>query len=114
MNKFHIYIKSLRSREFTSIEKLAKILKIKHGMWRKIERGINPPPSKLILEKFCLLVKLKEYEKNQLYALAKKWTPHPYTNTIKHSLYHTGLEPRWVDAIIEENTPDYEHKYWNG
>ena len=81
-------------------------------MWRKIERGINPPPQKSLLTNFCSLVGAKEYEKNQLFALARKWTPHPDANSANHGLYHDGLGPDWIQAIVEENTPDYPHKHW--
>ena len=112
MNKFHIYLKELRSRKYDNITKLSRLLKVNYQMWRKIERGINPPPQKSLLTNFCNLVGVKEYEKNQLFALARKWVPHPDTNSANHGLYHDGLGPDWVQAIIKENTPDYPHKYW--
>jgi len=102
--KFHEYLVELRKRKYQNITKLAKQLKIDYQMWRKIERGINPPPRRSLLT--------KEYEKNQLFALARRWEPHPNTNTTKHNLYHEGLNPQWVEAVIKENTPDYPHKYW--
>ena len=112
MNEFHTYLIELRQRHFSSLSKLAKILGFKYEVWRKIERGINPPPKRFILDKFCNLVHARHYEKNQLYALARRWQPHPDTHTSKHNLYHEGLDPNWMEAIIKENTPDYEHKYW--
>lgn len=113
MNKFHLYVAELRSRKFKNITKLAKILGIEYEVWRKIERGINPPPKKSILNKFCLVVHAKEYEKNQLFALARNWEPSPDTNTLNHNLYHKGLDVDWTEAIRKENTPDYPHKYWH-
>ena len=110
--KFHLYITELRKKRFNSITKLSKLLNIDYQVWRKIERGINPPPRKILLSKFCNLVLTKEYEKSQLFELARRWEPHPHTNTTKHNLYHEGLETSWVQAVIKENTPDYEHKYW--
>ncbi len=110
--EFHEYLVELRKRKYRDITKLAKYLKVDYQMWRKIERGINPPPRRTLLSKFCDLVFAKEYEKSQLFALARRWKPHPNTNTTKHNLYHEGLEPDWVKAVIKENTPDYEHKHW--
>ena len=81
-------------------------------MWRKIERGINPPPRRSVLVKFCQIVHVKEYEKNQLFALAKRWEPHPDTNTLRHNLFHKGLGADWSEAIRKENIPDYNHIYW--
>lgn len=110
--KFHEYLVELRKRKYQNITKLAKQLKIDYQMWRKIERGINPPPRRSLLTQFCNIALTKEYEKNQLFALARRWEPHPNTNTTKHNLYHEGLNPQWVEAVIKENTPDYPHKYW--
>tara|TARA_Y100000593_G_C4272526_1_gene318150 strand:+ start:756 stop:1010 length:255 start_codon:yes stop_codon:yes gene_type:complete len=81
-------------------------------MWRKLERGINPPPKKSLLVNFCNLIGVKDYEKNQLFALARRWTPHPDAHSAHHNLYHDGLGPDWVKAIVKENTPDYPHRYW--
>ena len=112
MNEFHIYLTFLRKRFFKDSSKFCKILGIDKTVWRKIENGINPPPKKSILSKFCSLTLTKEYEKNQLYALAKRWEPHPNTSTVKHSLWHKGMDKKWAEALINENTPDYKHKYW--
>jgi len=80
--------------------------------WRKIERGINPPPKQTVLKKFCVLVAALSYEQAQLFALARKWEPHEDTNSGNHSLLNRDSNPEWVDAMTQENTPDYEHKYW--
>ncbi len=112
MNQFHTYLKELRMRKFDNIKKLAKLLKVDYQMWRKIERGINPPPKKTLLRRFCILAAVHQYEQNQLYALARRWEPHPNTHTTNHNLYHEGLKVSWVQAVIKENTPDYPHKYW--
>ena len=80
--------------------------------WRKIERGINPPPKQTVLKKFCVLVAALSYEQAQLFALARKWEPHEDTNSGNHSLLNRDSSPEWVDAMTQENTPDYEHKYW--
>jgi len=109
MNKFHTYLTELRSRQFKDLRKLCLILGIEKNMWRKIERGINPPPRKALLKKFCNLVYALSYEETQLYALARRWEPHKDTNTYNHILSHTGMNVDWEDAIME---PDYEHKYW--
>ena len=82
-------------------------------MWRKLERGINPPPKRILLSRFCLLANVKEYEKNQLYALAKRWEPHKDENTQKHNLWNENLGAEWLEALLEENTPDYPNKYWS-
>ena len=113
MNQFHVYLKHLRSRKYDSIIKLARLLKIDYQMWRKLERGINPPPRKSLLRRFCILAGVVQYEENQLFTLARRWEPHPDTNTTRHNLYHEGLDPSWAEAIIKENTPDYPHKYWS-
>jgi len=112
MNKFHTYLTELRSRQFKDLRKLCLILGIEKNMWRKIERGINPPPRKALLKKFCNLVYALSYEETQLYALARRWEPHKDTNTYNHILSHTGMNVDWEDAIMDQNTPDYEHKYW--
>lgn len=105
--QFNTYVKELRQKKFKQIPKLAAILKIKYEMWRKVERGINPPPKKNLLVKFCNLVGAKEYEKNQLFTLAKRWTPHPDTGSLRHPVYHEGLGREWAEAVLAENTPDY-------
>ena len=92
MNQFHTYLKELRLRKFDNIT--------------------NPPPKKSLLRRFCILAAVRQYEQNQLYALARRWEPHPNTHTTKHNLYHEGLDVSWVQAVIKENTPDYPHKYW--
>ena len=119
--KFNVYLRELRSRKFPDTGKLSKLLKIDRNIWRKIETGINPPPRKNLLNKFCLLINCKDYEKNQLYALARKWQPSELTNTMHHTITPTvelmkKIKPeeyrKWYDAAVQENTPDYEHKYW--
>ncbi len=112
MSEFHLYVTELRKRKFTNVTKLAAYLKVSCQMWRKVERGINPPPRKSLLRTFCLVVSAKEYEQNQLYQLARRWEPHPDTNSLNHNLYHHGLKEDWTQAILEENTPDYTHRYW--
>ena len=111
--QFNTYIKELRSKKFKQIPKLAAILKIKYEMWRKIERGINPPPKRSLLNHFCSIINVMEYEKSQLYALAKKWEPHQDSNTSKHNLWSERMGRDWTEAILKENTPDYPNKYWS-
>ena len=53
-----------------------------------------------------------EYEAQQMYALARRWEPSPDTNTLNHLLIDKNSSYEWKQAILEENTPDYEHKYW--
>ena len=110
--KFHLYLRELRQRRFKDTRKLCLMLGVSKDMWRKLERGINPPPRRSILRKFCILVNALSYEENQLYTLARRWEPHPDTNTTRHNLYHKGLDPSWMEAIVKENTPDYPHRYW--
>ena len=119
--KFNVYLKQLRSQKFPDTNKLSKLLKINRSIWRKVESGINPPPQKHILNKFCLLINCKDYEKNQLYALARTWKPSKLTNTLTHTITPSigmmkklKLEQyqKWYNAALQENTPDYEHKYW--
>ena len=119
--KFNDYLKELRKRKFSDTDKITKLLKFERKIWRKIERGINPPPQKHILKRFCILANCKLYEQNQLFALAKKWEPSPLTNTMNH-IITPSIElmkhcrpneyDKWYDAALQENTPDYEHKYW--
>ena len=117
--EFHSYLKQLRSVRFKDTKKLCMMLGVSKEEWRKIERGINPPPRRSILNKFCVLTATLSYEQAQLFALARKWKPHADTNTDNHIL----LDPKsraidfpsiqeWREAMIKENTPDYEHKYW--
>ena len=80
--------------------------------WRKIERGINPPPQRSVLKKFCVLAATLSYEQAQLFALARQWKPHIDTNSGHHNLLDENSSPEWIDAMTQENTPDYEHKYW--
>ena len=110
--KFNEYIKQYRLKYFKNLEKFCKIIGVEKSMWRKIERGINPPPKKTLLNKFCVIVGAREYEKSQLFALAKRWEPHPDTNSMRHTLYNRGLDEKWAAAILADNTPDYPHKYW--
>ena len=53
--KFNIYIKEYRLKYFKNLDKFAKILGVEKSMWRKLERGINPPPRKTLLKKFANL-----------------------------------------------------------
>jgi len=80
--------------------------------WRKIERGINPPPRRSVLSKFCVLTAALSYEQAQLFELARRWEPHTNTNSGSHELLHEDSSSEWTEAMIQENTPDYEHKYW--
>ena len=109
---FHQYLKQLRIKRFKDTKKMCVILGISKDVWRKIERGINPPPKQTVLKKFCVLVAALSYEQAQLFALARKWEPHEDTNSGNHSLLNRDSNPEWVDAMTQENTPDYEHKYW--
>jgi hypothetical protein len=88
------------------------ILGISKDVWRKIERGINPPPQRFVLRKFCVLVATLSHEQAQLFALARQWEPHADTNSGSHSLLHENSNSEWIKAMIEENKPDYKHKYW--
>ena len=110
--KFHTYLKELRIKRYTDTKKLCIMLGVSKDVWRKIERGINPPPKRTILKKFCLLVHALSYEQSQLFALARRWEPHEDTNTSNHTLVNRESTSEWLDAIIQENRPDYEHKYW--
>ena len=119
--EFHEYLKELRSKKFADTSKISKLLKVSRNMWQKIESGINPPPRKSLLVDFCRIVLCKEYEKNQLFALAKKWKPSNKTHTPKQVITPAlelmkQMKPeeykRWYDAAIAENTPDYNNKYW--
>ena len=119
--EFHEYLKELRSKKFADTSKISKLLKVSRNMWQKIESGINPPPRKSLLVDFCRIVLCKEYEKNQLFALAKKWKPSNKTHTPKHVITPAlelmkQMKPeeykRWYDAAIAENPPDYNNKYW--
>ena len=119
--KFNDYLKELRARRFLDTDKITKLLKFERTIWRKIESGINPPPQKHILRKFCVLVNCRIYEQNQLFTLAKKWEPSPLTNTMNH-IITPSIElmkhcrpneyDKWYNAALQENTPDYKHKYW--
>jgi len=111
----------LRSKKFADTNKLSKLLKVSRNMWQKIESGINPPPRKSLLVDFCRIILCKEYEKNQLFALARRWKPSKKTNTTNHIItpaielmkhYKPEEYQRWYEAAIEVNTPDYPHKYW--
>ena len=116
--KFHEYLKQLRKKRFQDTKKMVMMLGVTKDMWRKIERGINPPPKKSILRKFCLLTGTLSYEENQLYALARRWKPHEDTNTGNHQLFQNwrlinkNSDPKWTEALLAQNKPDYEHRHW--
>ena len=110
--KFNDFIKQYRMKHFKTLDKFVKILGVEKAMWRKIERGINPPPRKTLLKKFANLVYMLEYEEAQMYQLAKRWEPSEYTNSANHTLINSNSTPEWREAAIKENTPDYENKYW--
>ena len=110
--EFHNYLKQLRIKRFKDTRKMCVMLGISKDVWRKIERGINPPPQRSVLKKFCVLVAALSYEQAQLFALARKWKPHADTNSGNHSLLDENSNSEWIEAMTLENTPDYEHKYW--
>ena len=110
--KFNEYIKQQRIKYFNNFEKFCKIIGVEKSMWRKIERGINPPPRKTLLKKFANLTHMLGYEEAQMYQLAKRWAPSKDTNTSNHILLSEYSKADWRDALIKENTPDYEHKFW--
>ena len=110
--RFHIYLKQLRIKRFKDTRKMCVMLGVTKSMWRKIERGINPPPKTSILKKFCFLVAALSYEQAQLFALARKWEPHEDSYSGNHDLLDKNSNPEWIQAMTQENTPDYEHKYW--
>jgi hypothetical protein len=110
--KFHLYLKQLRRQRFKDTKKMCIMLGISKDVWRKIERGINPPPKRSVLSKFCVLVAALSYEQSQLFALARKWEPHADTNSGYHTLLDRDSNSEWVEAMTQENTPDYEHRYW--
>tara|TARA_R110000751_G_scaffold171517_5_gene277989 strand:+ start:876 stop:1226 length:351 start_codon:yes stop_codon:yes gene_type:complete len=110
--KFHEYLKQLRLPRFKDTKKMCIILGVSKEAWRKIERGINPPPKQSVLRKFCVLVAALSYEQSQLFALARIWEPHTDTNSGNHALLSKNSDSEWRTAITQENTPDYEHKYW--
>lgn len=110
--KFNIYIKEYRLKYFQSLDKFVKILGVEKAMWRKIERGINPPPRRTVLKKFASLTRMLGYEEAQMYQLAKRWTPSEDTNTANHILLSEYSKAEWRETLIKENAPDYEHKYW--
>ena len=110
--KFHIYLKELRCRKFSDTRKMCIILGVTKGVWRKLERGINPPPQKTVLKKFCILVNALSYEQAQLFELARKWEPHKDTNSGHHSLLNKNSNSEGKEAMTKENKPDYEHRHW--
>ena len=105
--KFNEYVKQYRLKYFKNLEKFAKIIGVTKTMWRKIERGINPPPKKTLLKKFASLTHMLAYEEAQMYHLAKRWTPSEDTNTGNHILLSEYSKAEWREALIKENTPDY-------
>jgi hypothetical protein len=109
---FHQYLKQLRCVRFKDTRKLCIMLGVSKEAWRKIERGINPPPRKSVLSKFCLLTATLSYEQAQLFELARRWEPHVNTNSGSHELLNKDSSSEWIEAMVQENTPDYEHKYW--
>ena len=109
---FHVYLKQLRIKRFKDTKKMCIMLGVTKDMWRKIERGINPPPQRSMLRKFCVLVAALNYEESQLYALARKWKPHKDTGSGHHNLLDKNSDSEWIEAMTQENRPDYEHKYW--
>ena len=110
--KFHEYLKQLRRQRFKDTKKMCIMLSISKDVWRKIERGINPPPQRSVLMKFCVLTAALSYEQAQLFALARQWEPHTDTNSGHHSLLDENSSSEWIEAITQENSPDYEHKHW--
>ena len=110
--RFHIYLKELRMRRFKDTLKMCAMLGVPKDTWRKIERGINPPPKKSVLKKFCVLVSALSYEEAQLFALARKWEPHKDTNSGHHNLLDKNSNSEWIEAMTQENQPDYRHKHW--
>tara|TARA_R100000008_G_scaffold86663_1_gene80719 strand:- start:144 stop:488 length:345 start_codon:yes stop_codon:yes gene_type:complete len=112
VNKFHTYVREQRLKHFKDLGKFSKILGVEKTMWRKVERGINPPPRRTLLKRFASLTHMLSYEESQMYELARRWEPSPDTNTNNHILLSETSKVEWRDALIEENTPDYEHKYW--
>ena len=84
--KFNEYIKQQRIKYFKNLEKFCKIIGVEKSMWRKIERGINPPPKKTLLKKFANLTHMLGYEEAQKYQLAKRWIATEATNTGNHIL----------------------------
>tara|TARA_B100000287_G_C20654686_1_gene788134 strand:- start:1239 stop:1589 length:351 start_codon:yes stop_codon:yes gene_type:complete len=110
--KFNQFVKEYRLKYFKNLDKFSKILGVEKAMWRKIERGINPPPKKTLLKKFANLTHMLGYEEAQMYELARRWAPSEDTNTGNHILISELSKAEWRDAMIKENTPDYEHKFW--
>ena len=80
--KFYLYLRELRQRKFKDTRKLCLMLGVSKDMWRKLERGINPPPRRSVLRKFCILV------------------------------MDSRSKPEWKEALMAQNRPDYAHKYW--
>ena len=110
--KFNEYVKQQRLKYFRDLDKFSKILGVEKVMWRKIERGINPPPRRSLLRRFALLTNMLTYEESQMYELARRWEPSPDTNTNNHILLSETSKIEWRSELIKENTPDYEHKFW--
>ena len=109
---FNKYLKELRVKRFKDTKKMCIMLGVSKDVWRKIERGINPPPQKSVLKKFCTLVHALSYEESQLYALARRWKPHEDAGSEHHNLLDKNSNSEWAEAMIQENRPDYEHKHW--
>ncbi len=119
--KFNDYLKELRSRRFPDTNKITKLLKFREESLEKNREWNQSATTKACTKKFCILVNCKIYEQNQLFALAKKWKPSPLTNTMNNILtpsvelmkhYKPDEYKLWYEAAIQENTPDYQHKYW--
>ena len=110
--KFNEYVKQQRIKYFKNLEKFCKIIGVEKSMWRKIERGINPPPKRTLLKKFANLTHMLGYEEAQMYQLAKRWIAAEDTNTGNHILLSEYSKAEWRQALVQENTPDYEHKFW--
>ena len=73
--KFSSYVRQFRLKYFKNSFKFSKILGVEQSMWRKIERGINPPPRRTLLKRFANLTHMMQYEEAQMYELAKRWEP---------------------------------------
>ena len=103
MMRFHIYLKHLRIKRFKDTKEMCIILGVAKDVWRKIERGINPPPQRSVLKKFCVLVAALSYEQAQLFALARQWEPHADTNSVNHNLLDKNSNSEWIEAITNES-----------
>lgn len=117
MNKlFGTYLKTKRIQKKISLRKLSEKAGMAHTYLSKIEEGLKPPPSDIVIKNLSKALSLNEEETLVFYDLAAKCKK---SNDNKNNYLpidvaeYIGKTEKAKEAIRKANKQEFSNDFWN-